>query len=82
MKKIAQPKIAYDKASKALSLEVGNGRSVDSDMQNNMVIDYDRKGNIVRLVFYGFDFEKFRDSFKVFQQFTRDVRATRVMRQA
>ncbi|HBV01412.1 MAG TPA: hypothetical protein DEF00_03415 [Candidatus Taylorbacteria bacterium] len=60
MKKKKQ-KIAYDKESKVLSIELRNGKSVDSDIHDNLVIDYDRQGRVVRVNLYDIDFASFRD---------------------
>ena len=43
------PKIDYHKAEDILSFRFSNAKSVDSDIQGNVVVDYDKKGNIVRL---------------------------------
>lgn len=42
-------KIEYDKESKVLSIEMRKGKSVDSDIHDNLVIDYDKMGNVVRV---------------------------------
>ena len=57
-------KISYNKESGVLSIEMLKAKSVDSDIQGNMVVDYDKKGEIVRINLYGFSFSRFRDSFK------------------
>ncbi len=43
------PKIKYHKKEKILSLRLSKGPSVDSDINGNMVIDYDAKGEIVNV---------------------------------
>ena len=48
------PKIIYDAASKVLSVEIEKKKSVDSDIQGNVVIDYDKQGKIVRINLYDF----------------------------
>jgi hypothetical protein len=55
-----KPKVIYDKDSKVLSWELSNKRSVDSDIQGNVVIDYDRQGSIVRINFYDFNINNFK----------------------
>ncbi len=55
-------KILYDKNSKVLSVEIVKGKSVNSDIQGNVVIDYDKKGRIVRFNLYDFDFGAFRET--------------------
>jgi len=54
------PKISYDLESKVLSIQIKAGKSVDSDIQGNLVVDYDEKGNILRINFYDFNFSRFR----------------------
>ena len=68
----SKPKISYDKESQVLSLEVGQGKSADSDIRGNFVIDYDRQGKIVRVSLYNFDFDAFRDNGKVLNEFARE----------
>lgn len=54
-------KIEYDKESKVLSIEMRKGKSVDSDIHDNLVIDYDKMGNVVRVNLYGVDFSAFKE---------------------
>ena len=54
------PKISYDLESKVFSIQIKAGKSVDSDIQGNLVVDYDEKGNILRINFYDFNFSRFR----------------------
>lgn len=63
-------KISYDKESKALSVDMKRARSVDSDIHGNVVIDYDKKGNVVRVNFYDFDFNSFKTGRKALSNFT------------
>lgn len=44
-----KPKIHYDKKSNILSIRLSRKKSVDSDMKDNIVIDYDEKGEIVNI---------------------------------
>ena len=62
------PKIQYDKKSKVLSIEVKRAKSVDSDVQGNMVVDYDKKGDVVRVNFYQFSFEDFEENERAFSR--------------
>lgn len=66
-------KIIYDKKSRVLSVEVGGGRSVDSDIQGNIVLDYDKGGKIVRINLYDFSFDQFRSQRSALKQFTRGI---------
>ena len=54
-------KIAYDKESKVLSIEMRRGKSSDSDIHDNLVIDYDKVGRVVRVNLYGIDFSAFKE---------------------
>ena len=58
-KKNSKPKNSYDRQSKVLSVELGKARSVDSDIKGNIVIDYDKDGQIVRIDIYEFSFSDF-----------------------
>ena len=69
------PKIEYEKESKVLSMQFRKGKSVDSDMQGNLVIDYDTQGNVVRIEVYDFNFDSFQDSRKKLQEFARQTDA-------
>ena len=42
-------KIKYDKQTKILSICLSSKRSADSDAKGNIVIDYDKEGNIVNI---------------------------------
>lgn len=42
-------KIKYDKETKILSIRLSTKRSVDSDTKGNIVIDYDKDGDIVNI---------------------------------
>ncbi len=43
------PKINYDQETGILTIKVSNKKSVDSDAQKNVVVDYDKDGNIARI---------------------------------
>ncbi len=68
-------KISYDRASRALVIALGQQKSVDSDIDRNVVIDYDRRGKIVRINLYDFNFDDFRRHAKPLRDFARDVGA-------
>lgn len=74
MKK-SYPKIEYEKESKVFSMQFREGKSIDSDIQGNLVIDYDKKGNVVRIEVYNFNFNSFQDSRKKLQEFARQADA-------
>ena len=44
-----KPKIHYDKKSNILSIRLSKKKSVDSEVKDNIVIDYDEKGEIVNI---------------------------------
>ena len=52
-------KIAYDKKSRILSLRLSRSKSVDSDVQDNVVIDRDKKGNVVNVEIMDVDMGEF-----------------------
>ena len=64
-------KISYDKDSQVLSIEMKKAKSVDSDIQGNAVIDYDKNGEVVRINFYNFSFDNFRSGLKAIKAFAR-----------
>ena len=44
-----KPQIKYEKKSNILSIRLSKKRSVDSDVTDNIVIDYDENGEIVNI---------------------------------
>ncbi|MCU0653439.1 MAG: DUF2283 domain-containing protein [Candidatus Pacebacteria bacterium] len=44
-----KPLVKYDPKVNILSIRFSNKKSVDSDVKENVVIDYDQKGEIVNL---------------------------------
>jgi len=58
-------KIAYDKESEVLSLVLKKGKSIDSIIQGNAVLDIDKKGEVVRIDIHDYDFDAFRPLKKV-----------------
>lgn len=42
-------KVYYDPEVKILNIRVKKGKIIDSDMQGNCVIDYDKNGDIVNI---------------------------------
>lgn len=67
-----QAKISYDREARVLSIKVRDGKSADSDIHDNVVIDYDKNGRVVRVNFYDFSFATFQESKKELQTFSRD----------
>lgn len=70
MKKKNNIKISYDKASGVFSMDFGKAKSSDSDVNGNIVIDYDKKGRIARLNIYDFSFKDFRENKEIFKDFS------------
>ncbi|MDO8676242.1 MAG: DUF2283 domain-containing protein [Candidatus Azambacteria bacterium] len=70
-----RPKISYNKESGVLMVELKPAKSVDSDIHGNVVIDYDKKGEAVRVNLYQFKFEEFTKGLKSLKEFARDSRA-------
>lgn len=44
-----KPQIKYDSKVNILSIRFSRKKSVDSEVKDNVVIDYDEKGNIVNI---------------------------------
>lgn len=43
------PQIKYNKEAKIISIRISKRKSVDSDVKNNVVIDYDKDGGVVNI---------------------------------
>ena len=65
------PKISYDKESQVMSVELDKTKSIDSDIHGNVVIDYDKRGKAVRVNFYEFNFDAFKNGLKALKEFAR-----------
>jgi len=52
--------IDYDKEAEVMSVIISDKKSVDSEIRGNVVIDYDKQGEIVKVNFYNFSFDMFR----------------------
>lgn len=63
-------KFEYDKESRVLSLEISKSKSVDSDIRGNIVIDYNKKGRVVKINIYEFSFEDFKSNLKELKKFS------------
>ena len=53
------PKINYDQETEILTIKVSNKKSVDSDVQKNVVVDYDKDGNIAKIEIMSVDLNEF-----------------------
>lgn len=58
--KSMSPNISFDKENGVLSFQLKKEISVDSDISDNVVVDYGKKGEIVRIDFYNFSFNDFK----------------------
>lgn len=65
-------KIEYDKQSKVLSVTLKSTKSVDSEIEGNVVIDYDKKGSVTKINFYSFSFHDFKEGIPQLKQFARE----------
>ncbi|MBU4347756.1 DUF2283 domain-containing protein [Candidatus Parcubacteria bacterium] len=66
------PKIQYDKESKIISIKVSNKKSVDSDVQDNVVVDYDKNNNITNIDIMDIDFNEFKDNKIYFEEIIKE----------
>ena len=57
--KSKKSKIKYDPGVNILSLKLSRKKSVDSDIQENVVVDYDKDGNVVNIDIMDFSIEEF-----------------------
>ena len=73
-------KIIYDAQRRVLSIEIEKKKSVDSDIQGNVVIDYDKQGKIVRINLYDFSFDAFREIRKSLKSFSGNARIPLAMK--
>lgn len=70
------PTFTYDKNSEILTLRLSKKKSVDSDVQDNVVIDYDKDGSVVNLDIMNFSINEFMKA-EPFQLFINKMRRAR-----
>ncbi|MDI6883087.1 MAG: DUF2283 domain-containing protein [Patescibacteria group bacterium] len=58
------PKIKFDKETKTFSIRFSRKKSVDSHIQDNVVIDFDEKGNVVNIEIMNFSLGEFKPLLK------------------
>ena len=58
------PKIQYDKSSNIISIRVSNKKSIDSDVKNNVVVDYDENGEVVNIDIMKIGIDEFKKILK------------------
>jgi len=51
--------IKYDQKVNILKIRLSNKKSVDSDVQNNIVVDYDKNGEIVNIEIMNINLNEF-----------------------
>ncbi|MFH1392308.1 MAG: DUF2283 domain-containing protein [bacterium] len=56
-----KPKINYDSKVNILSIKLSNKKSIDSDIKNNIVMDYAKNGDITNIDVMGIDISEFTD---------------------
>lgn len=54
-----KPKANYDKKVHILHIRFGKEKSVDSEVQGNLVVDYDKSGKIVNIEVMDFSLDEF-----------------------
>lgn len=71
-------KIKYDKEAKILSIRLSDKKSVDSDAENNIVIDYDKDGKVVNIEIMDINLNEFKkiDNFFELSGISRREKAT------
>lgn len=57
-------------------MDFGKTKSSDSDINGNVVIDYDKNGRIVRLNIYDFSFDDFKENKGIIEDFTRYIKTS------
>jgi len=73
------PRMLYDRESEVFSVEMRGEKSADSEISDNVVVDYDMKGKIVRLNFYNFSFDTFRENKRALREFARTQKSPLVI---
>ncbi len=61
-------KIKYNKESKILSIHLSNKQSIDSDVRGNVVVDYDKEGEVVKLDIMSISLDEFSKTENYFNQ--------------
>lgn len=61
-------KIKYDKDSKILTIRLSNKKSVDSDVRKNVVVDYDKDGEVVNVEIMNINMEEFKTANNYFNK--------------
>ena len=54
-----KPQIKYDQKVNILKIRLSNKKSADSDVKNNIVVDYDKNGEIVNIEIMNINLNEF-----------------------
>ena len=65
-------KIKYDPKAQIISIKMSNKKSVDSDVQNNLVIDYDANNDITNIDLMNIDINEFNSKKVYFEEIIGD----------
>jgi len=66
------PKIQYDKQNKIISIKISNKKSIDSDVQDNIVVDYDKDKNITNIDIMDINFNEFEPKKLYFEEIIKE----------
>ena len=66
------PKIQYDKKSKIISIKISNKKSIDSDVHDNVVVDYDKDSNITNIDIMDINFNEFKPKKLYFEEIIKE----------
>lgn len=66
------PKIQYDKKSKIISIKISNKKSIDSDVHDNVVVDYDKDSNITNIDIMDINFNEFKSKKLYFEEIIKE----------
>lgn len=65
-------KIQYNKENKIISIKISNKKSIDSDVQDNVVVDYDKDNNITNIDIMGVNFNEFKPKKLYFEEIIKE----------
>lgn len=69
------PQIVYDEEARVLSVKLRSEKSVDSDVYGNVVMDYNKKGEVVRMNIYNFCLDAHTKTTRSLKNFVASVGA-------
>lgn len=65
-------KIQYNKENKIISIKISNKKSIDSDVQDNVVVDYDKDKNITNIDIMDINFNEFKPKKLYFEEIIKE----------